>query len=67
MTLEMESFISKKRDHTYLTCCCALLLMVKFCARLARLLSKSPVRTLPVLAAPTGCPAAEIILNSRYS
>lgn len=47
---------------TYLTCCCALLLMVKFCARLARLLSKSPVKTLPVAAVLTGCPVAEIIL-----
>lgn len=50
-------------NRTYFTCCWALLLIVKFCARLARLLSKSPVKTLPVPVALTGCPAAEMQHN----
>lgn len=41
--------------------------MVKFCARLARLLSKSPVKTLPVAVALTGCPVTEITLDSKLT
>ena len=37
--------------------------MVKFSAKLARLLSRSPVRTFPVaVVVGTDCPAAEILL-----
>lgn len=46
--------LEKKKYISYLTCCCALLLMERFSARLARLLSKSPVKTFP-LATAFGC------------